>query len=104
MGLLEHFNTFGSYPGATVTHWLICAVAGWIVYMARNSNAIVFGIVLISWWCLYEVIEFVRIEDNCDIDLANGLFAFVVGVLIAVIDRNIAQPLLQPLVRSWLGK
>lgn len=81
MDILQHFNTFASYPAATVSHWLICGIAGVMFVFAENVKAIIVSLVLLLSFYIYEIVEFARIGDLGDIDLANGGAAFIVGVL-----------------------
>lgn len=84
MDLLQHFNTFASYPGATVSHWTICAFAGFVLVYAESLRRCVFCCLLLSFFLMYEYVEFLRINDQGDVDIANGGFAFVAGVFLRV--------------------
>lgn len=80
--LLEHFNTFHAYAAATITHWLICGIAGGLITHSHYRDGAVLryvSTIVCLWWISYEVTEFARIGDEGDVDLANGLFAFIVG-------------------------
>ena len=82
MDLISHFNTFIDYPGATVAHWLICILAGMMI-VSQRIGCKIFGCLLIFWWITYEMAEMIRINDKGDIDIANGLFAFIISVFIS---------------------
>ena len=84
MGLIDHFNTFIDYPGATAVHWIICMVSGFLI-MHKSITAKIVAITLSLWWIWYETIEFLRIHDNGDIDIANGLAAYVVGIVLYIV-------------------
>ena len=85
--LLSHFNTFLDYPGATIGHWLICSLSG-ILLVIRSTGARIFSITLLQCFIVYEVVEFARIKDRGDIDIANGVFAFCLAVFLAWLVRS----------------
>ena len=85
--MIEHFNTFIEYPGATISHWLICSFAG-ILLVIRSNGAKIFSITLLHCFIIYEIVEFMRIKDRGDVDIANGVFAFCVSVCIAFLVRQ----------------
>lgn len=71
------------YPFATEIHWLLCALAGFLLINSSyrggpHTRAI--AIVMIAWWNFYEYVEYLRIEDTVELDVANGFAAFLVAV------------------------
>ena len=84
--MLEHFDTLHQYFIATLAHWTLCALAGAMILHSHIRGGIVlrwFATLLATWWCLYEIMEYQRIQDQVDIDLANGLAAFIAGFALA---------------------
>lgn len=80
--MLEHFNTLHQYAAATLTHWAICGVAGGLTVYSHYRGGPTMRLVatvIALWWIAYETTEFARIRDNVDVDLANGLFAYIVA-------------------------
>ena len=86
--MLEHFNTLHQYFIATLAHWTICGVAGAFIYGTTYRT---FGIMLAAFWCCYEIVEFARIHDMGDVDIANGLGAFVLGFALTWIYHRIRK-------------
>ena len=84
MDLIAHFNTWVDYPGATAVHWIICMISGFLI-VHKSITGKVIAITLAIWWLIYEVVEMVRIKDHGDIDIANGLAAFIVGIVLHLI-------------------
>ena len=80
--LLHHFNTLHIYLVATLAHWTVCGVCGALTVQSHYRGGPMLRLlatVIATWWCLYEVTEMLRVQDQGDIDIANGLFAYVVG-------------------------
>ena len=84
MDLINHFNTFVDYPGATAVHWIICMIAGFLICHKSVSVKIV-AVSLFLWWITYEITEMVRISDKGDVDIANGLAAFIIGIVLHLV-------------------
>ena len=92
--MLEHFDTLHQYFIATLAHWLICGVAGAVILHSQVLKSVAhrtFGIMLACWWIIYEIVEFERIHDLGDVDIANGLGAFIVGFTLAWIYHRIRK-------------
>ena len=82
--MLEHFDTIHAYFAATLTHWAICGVAGALTVRSHYRGGPVMRIVatlVALWWIAYETTEFARIHDQVDVDLANGLAAYIIGAV-----------------------
>lgn len=80
--MLEHFNTFHQYMVATLVHWSICGICGALTVHSHYRGGPMLRLLatmIVVWWFGYETLEMVRVADNGDIDVANGLFAYVVG-------------------------
>ena len=88
MDIIQHFNTFVNYPGATVSHWIIGLLAGMLLVYASQPKSIVLSVLMLASFYLYEVVEFLRIHDMGDVDLANGTFAYGTGILIAALAKH----------------
>ena len=83
-------------------------MAGCIFCIARDTKYVMLAIFLVFLWCLYEVVEFARIKDDCDIDLANGIGAFVLSILCCQYQKFQWQKLIQligskPFKRKFFG-
>lgn len=107
MNLLEHFNTFVAYPGATVSHWAIGLLAGMLLVAAHHPKEIILSLLMLGSFYLYEVVEFLRIKDMGDVDIANGTFAFFLGIGIAMLinlmlNRFLAKPTNRAIVEKHL--
>ena len=89
--LIDGFNTLTEYPGATVAHWLICGIAGWLTVHSHSRGGPMLRIIAshaIAFWICYEISEFAYKQliegqgDEVHKDLANGLFGYVIGVIV----------------------
>ena len=83
--LLQHFNTLHSYLVATLAHWSLCGVCGALTVQSHYKGGPMLRLlatVIVCGWALYETLEQFRIADRGDVDVANGLFAYVVGALL----------------------
>ena len=82
---IEHFNTFGLYPFATVAHILIGIWCGRELELGRIKRDIsqsLPGFLVFFGWLAYEIIEFARLHDEGDVDIANGLGGVLIGIFI----------------------
>lgn len=93
-----------NYPFATGIHWILMAVAGYLVATCREQKAgqliansksptgvtntgtihdrprpIVISVSMIAFWISYEIAEFARIHDTVELDIAQGFAAYLVG-------------------------
>ena len=88
---IEHFNTFGKYPFATLVHIFVGGLAGWFLMQGQKAArwamdgvpSVLIGIAIFAAWCAYEFGEFARIADQVDKDIANGILGLFGGMLIA---------------------
>ena len=83
--MLEHFNTLHTYLVATLVHWSLCGVCGALTVQSHYKGGPMLRMlatVIVSGWALYEGLEQLRIADRGDVDVANGLFAYVTGALL----------------------
>ena len=84
--LIEPLITIHKYAAATVAHWIICGVAGAMTVHSRirgGAEARMIASHVIIFWLCYEITEFAHEHDNVEADIANGLFGYVCGALIA---------------------
>ena len=92
---IEHFNTFGRYPLATLAHIIVGVWCGRELELARinkNVSQAVPGVVVFLGWLAYEISEFARIKDNVDVDIANGLGGVLLGIAVWRIINWWGQP------------
>ena len=76
------------FPFSTFAHWLLMSFAGFLAVNSQTEHRgeivtrgrpIVISVSLIAFWTSYEIAEFAQLQDNVSGDLANGLFAYIVG-------------------------
>lgn len=84
--ILEHFDTLHRYFWETIVHWLVCGVSAALTVHSHYRGVEVLrhlGTVVVFFWIAYQITEFARIQDDVDIDIANGLIAYIAGALLA---------------------
>lgn len=82
---LKHFNTFADYPVATIAHILVgiwCGRELAIAEQRKNLSEAIGAIIVFFAWIAYETVEFARIRDNGDIDIANGIAGIFIGLFL----------------------
>ena len=82
------------YPFATEIHWILCAVAGFLIVNSTHrggAHTRVVAVVMVAWWNVYEYVEFLRIQDTVDLDVANGFAAFLVSVFLTWLYHRIRK-------------
>lgn len=91
---IEHFNTFGKYPLATVVHIGIgmwCGRQLALAHIDKHVSRAISAAVVFVGWLAYEISEFARIHDDVDIDIANGLGAKLIGITVTTLYRRLRR-------------
>ena len=88
---IEAINTFGKYPFATLIHVVVGGICGWFLLTGRElckwgingTSSSLMGLTIFAGWMTYEIVEFARIADTVDKDIANGLLGLFIGIIIS---------------------
>ena len=59
-------------------------IAGFLI-CHKSVGVKIVAVSLFLWWIVYEMAEMIRIHDKGDIDVANGLAAFIVGIVMHLV-------------------
>lgn len=111
----EYFNTLHEYAAATIAHWVICGVAGWLTVHSHSRGGPALRTVswqIIVFWLCYQGYELlIHLEelgrDEGDKDVANGLFGYVIGVLLCTayhaLRKHYGMPIHKAIYEYWKG-
>ena len=109
----ERFDTFHDYAVPTVAHWVICGVAGWLTVHSHSRGGPALRTVswqIIAFWLCYQGYELlINLEsvghDDGDRDVGNGLFGYVIGVLLCIayhaFNKRYGKPIHKAIYEYW---
>ena len=84
MELINRFlQPIMAYPAATGIHWLLCAVAGFLVQHSSNhggEHSRYVSVSMLAMFVAYEISEFARIHDTVELDIMQGFAAYLLAV------------------------
>lgn len=113
LGFWKYFDTLHNYAYATIAHWVICGVAGWLTVHSHFREVPVLRTIawqIIVFWLCYQGYELLRHlteigTDDGDKDVANGLFGYVIGLLLCtvyhVFRKRYGKPIHTAIYERW---